>query len=150
MADGVKRMRRMGLHRAAMRTKRGSASKDVFYYLVGHPLWPRNGFIEASCYDQNNDDGAEPISPPPAQAIAEGMMAIVAGSDTTSSTTCNIMYFLLRNTASYKRLQEEVDSYYPPGSDPLDTRHYKNMVYLDAVMCVIIRRAKYVFLTKRQ
>lgn len=34
MAEDIKRMRKMGLQRAATRTKRGSTTKDVFYYLV--------------------------------------------------------------------------------------------------------------------
>ncbi|KAJ3489995.1 hypothetical protein NLI96_g1765 [Meripilus lineatus] len=120
VAEGVKRMRKMGMQRAAMRTERGSESKDVFYYL-------------------NNDDGAESTSPPPAQAVAEGMLAIVAGSDTTSSTTCIIVWLLLRNPGTYHKLREEVDKFYPSGSDPLDTRHYKSMVYLDAVINEALR-----------
>ena len=34
----------------------------------------------------------------------------------------------------FRLLQEEVDQYYPPGSNPMDGFHYKEMVYLDAVM----------------
>lgn len=44
------------------------------------------------------------------------------------------MYFLMRNPEYYKRLQEEVDKYYPPGEDALDPQHHGKMVVLDAVM----------------
>ena len=46
------------------------------------------------------------------------------------------MYCLLRNPAAYRRLQAEVDKFYPPGSDALDTRFHRDMEYLIAVMCV--------------
>lgn len=39
------------------------------------------------------------------------------------------------NPESYKRLQEEVDKFYPQGEDALNTQHHVNMPYLEAVMC---------------
>ncbi len=36
----------------------------------------------------------------------------------------------------YVKLQEEVDHYYPPGSDVVDTKWHRDMKYLDAIMYV--------------
>lgn len=67
---------------------------------------------------------------------SEGALALVAGSDTTSSVLSNVFYCLLRDPESYKRLQEEVDKFYPPGENSLDPRHHNSMLFLEAVMCV--------------
>ena len=40
----------------------------------------------------------------------------------------------MRNPDVYKRLEAEVDKYYPPGENSLDPKHLKNMHYLEAVM----------------
>ena len=68
------------------------------------------------------------------QILADGVLAVGAGADTTASVLSNAFYFLLSNTEYYKRLQEEVDKYYPRGEDGLDPVHHGNMVLLDAVM----------------
>ena len=61
---------------------------------------------------------------------------MIAGSDTTATTIANVFFLLLQHEEKYKRLQEEVDKYYPPGEDTLDPKHYVDMHYLDAVMYV--------------
>lgn len=68
--------------------------------------------------------------------VSEGVLAIVAGSDTTAVTLANIFYYLMLNPDVYKRLQAEVDKYYPPDEDALDPKHHVNMHYLEAVMWV--------------
>ena len=62
------------------------------------------------------------------------MMAVIAGSDTTATSLGNIFWYLLQNKNVYDGLQAEVDLYYPPGEDALDTRHHPKMHYLEAVM----------------
>lgn len=69
--------------------------------------------------------------------INEGFLAIVAGSDTTSSVLSNGFYLLLTHPEVYRQLQAEVDKYYPAGENALDPMHYAKMYYLDAVMCVL-------------
>ena len=68
--------------------------------------------------------------------ISDGLLALVAGSDTTATVVANTMYELLRHPDIFKRLQAEVDKFYPPGEDSLDAKHIKDMHYLEAVMCV--------------
>lgn len=83
---------------------------------------------------QNNDDCAAAATPPLAVVAAEGMMAILAGADTTSTTLSNIMYLLMRYPSVYRRLQDEIDKFYPPGENALDCAHHLEMTYLQAVM----------------
>ena len=68
------------------------------------------------------------------QLIDDGVLAIIAGADTTSSALTSLVYCLLTHADVYARLQAEVDKFYPPGEDALSTRHHREMVYLNAVM----------------
>ncbi|EJF67274.1 high nitrogen upregulated cytochrome P450 monooxygenase 2 [Dichomitus squalens] len=111
----MKEMRSFCIQRTLERVKLGNTSrKDLFYYL-------------------NNEDGFEHPRPLP-EVVADGTLAIVAGSDTTSSVLSNIFYCLLTHPEAYTRLRAEVDSYYPSGEDALNTKHHANMPYLNAVI----------------
>ena len=85
---------------------------------------------------KNNEDGAEP-APPLSEVVADGTLAIVAGSDTTSSVLTSIFYLLLTHPETYAQLRAEVDRYYPAGEDPFQTTHHAAMPYLNAVMYVL-------------
>ncbi|GJE91627.1 cytochrome P450 [Phanerochaete sordida] len=115
IATENKAMRVMAFSRTEQRYASGSASKDLFYYL-------------------SNEDGAEKTSPPRNIVIGDGLLALVAGSDTTATVVANTMYELLRHPNIFKRLQAEVDKFYPPGEDSLDAKHIKDMHYLEAVI----------------
>ena len=60
-------------------------------------------------------------------------LAILAGSDTTSSAISNILYFLISHPAAYKRLQAEVDGL---GDQLTDCSAQAQLPYLNAVMYV--------------
>ena len=62
------------------------------------------------------------------------MLAVVAGSDTTSSALTSIFNCLLTHPGTYAKLQEEVDRFYPAGEDAFSTKHHRDMLYLQAVM----------------
>ena len=66
--------------------------------------------------------------------LSDSLLAVAAGSDTTASVLTTTFYFLMRNPEYYKRLQAEVDKFYPPGENSLDPQHHQNMVVLEAVM----------------
>lgn len=85
---------------------------------------------------QSNEDGAEKESPPAAVVISDGVLATVAGSDTTATALSNTFWCLIRHPAAYRRLQAEVDKYYPHGEDALDPKHHPEMPYLEGVMYV--------------
>jgi cytochrome P450 len=74
------------------------------------------------------------MSPPKAVVASESVLALVAGSDTTTTVAASTFYNLLRNPSAMKRLRDEVDKYYPPGEDSLDPKHYTEMHFLEAVV----------------
>ena len=83
---------------------------------------------------QSNEDNAEKESPPRHIVISDGLLALVAGSDTTSSVLSDLLWCVIRHPDVYKRLQAEVDKFYPPGEDSLDGKYVNQMPYLEAVM----------------
>lgn len=91
----------------------------------------------ANSSKQSNEDGAEKESRPRSYVIADALLAVVAGSDTTALVLTCLFFSLMRNPDVYARLQAEVDKFYPPGENALDPRHLKDMPYLEAVMCVL-------------
>lgn len=118
--EDLKQMRNMAMARAGKRYESGSTSRDLFYYL-------------------SNEDGAEKESRPRAYVIADALLAVVAGSDTTALVLTCLFFSLMRNPEVYARLQAEVDKFYPPGENALDPRHQKDMPYLEAVINETLR-----------
>ena len=64
------------------------------------------------------------------------MLAIIAGSDTTSSVLTAILYYLLLNPEAYERLLEEIDCTFTSGEEPLDTVKLSHMEWLNCCMWV--------------
>ena len=83
---------------------------------------------------QNEDvqDSKHP-RPPFQQLVSDGILAMVAGSDTVASTLTSLFACLFAHPEVYDKLQEEVDKYYPPG-EALHTKHHRDMHYLTGVM----------------
>lgn len=93
-------------------------------------------------FDRSLQIGVVLSSQPPyglSHFISSSGLAIVAGSDTTATVLSNIFYFLMCSPCAYRRLRDEVDKYFPPGEDVMDTNKQANMPYLNAVMCVVFR-----------
>lgn len=130
-AQDPKRMREMAFARAEQRYTSGSTSKDLFYYLVSFSPAPSATY---SWLIQSNEDGSDKVDPPRPLVISDGLLALVAGSDTTATVLANIFYCLMCYPDAYKRLVAEVDHFYPPGENSLDSKHLKHMHYLEAVM----------------
>ena len=72
--------------------------------------------------------------PSHADIAQNGTLAIIAGSDTTSSVLTSIVYYLLLNPIAYKHLQEEVDSAFPSGEEPLDAMKLSQLEWLNGCM----------------
>ncbi|KAH8101537.1 cytochrome P450 [Cristinia sonorae] len=106
--------------RATERIMKGTTRKDLFHYL-------------------NNDDGALELSPPLSAVIPEGALVTIAGSDTTSATLSNALYLLLTHPNVYRRVQEEIDRFYPPDENSLDCKFHPKMRILDAVINETLR-----------
>jgi len=120
ISGGVDKSVATGAAQGTERMKRRNLRKDLFYYL-------------------NNDNGAEPVSPPLSTVIAEAILVTVAGLDTTSVTLCNILYLLMRHPDAYQRLQKEVDKFYPSGENALDCKFHPEMIFLGAMITEALR-----------
>ncbi|KAH7913197.1 cytochrome P450 [Hygrophoropsis aurantiaca] len=120
VGQNLKKFRTYCQERASLRRAQGSQSKDLFHYLI-------------------DEAGVERSPPTLAEVAADGVLAIVAGSDTTATTLSSLFWFLLNNPITYRRLQAEVDKYYPPGESALDTTHHQQMSYLNAVINETLR-----------
>ena len=83
---------------------------------------------------QNNEDLPDKTAPPVQHLVNDGILAIIAGADTTSIALTSITYCLLAHPDVYERLQAEIDKFYPAGENALDPKHHRDMPYLTAVM----------------
>ncbi|RPD68192.1 high nitrogen upregulated cytochrome P450 monooxygenase 2 [Lentinus tigrinus ALCF2SS1-7] len=110
----------LGKEFAMRRIKKGSTTPDLFHYLT-------------------NEDLPDKPQPPLQQLVDDGILAIVAGADTVSSAMTSLFHCLLTHPETYRKLQEEVDKYYPQGEDAFNSKHYRDMVYLQAVIHEAIR-----------
>ena len=86
---------------------------------------------------QIDEEHIEPVPPTEKEIISDGVIAIIAGSDTTSTTLSGLFYYLMSNPVEYKRLQNEIDAAFPPEEgDPFDATKLAEMPFLNAVMYV--------------
>ncbi|KAJ7163956.1 cytochrome P450 [Mycena crocata] len=117
MGQGLRAFRKYAAQRASERKARGSHHKDVFYHLI-------------------DEAGLEPTPPSSAQILSDGGLAIIAGAETTSTTLCHIIWFLLCNPTTYRRLQAEVDD---PKRNTWVPASQARMPYLNAVINEALR-----------
>ena len=88
---------------------------------------------------QSGEELPEAERPSVNDVAQDGTLAIVGGSDTTSSVLAALVHYLLRNPEAYKHLQEEVDSAFTSGEEPLDTAKLSHMEWLNGCMWVAMR-----------
>lgn len=91
-------------------------------------------------------EAAEELDPgmnPEALVFRNALLAIVAGSDTTSSVLSNVFYYLLRHPTCHARLRAEIDEAFSSSSSGdghgsesavLEIDKLTNLSYLNAVM----------------
>ncbi|EKM54289.1 uncharacterized protein PHACADRAFT_196722 [Phanerochaete carnosa HHB-10118-sp] len=119
-AQGPKAMQLLGASCVRERTSKGSTSKDLFYFLT-------------------EDEGAAQSGATPDEITADGMLAVIAGSDTTSTVLVHLWYFMLRHPECAEKLHKEIDVTFPPGEDPLDFSRHADMPYLNACINETLR-----------
>ncbi|KAN0137395.1 Cytochrome P450 [Lactarius tabidus] len=108
----VRRIRDFTKERVTQRLQNGANRKDLFYHLSGEEL-PKS-------------------ERPSAQDLQmEGLLAIIAGSDTVNGSLACAIYYLVCNPAAYERLQDEVDAAFPSGEEPLDMMKLTQMEWLN-------------------
>ncbi|KAK7450110.1 hypothetical protein VKT23_012992 [Stygiomarasmius scandens] len=116
------RLAQLGARWATERIKRGASSKDLWYHLTS---------------EAQSETNKAPLSP--LEIVSEGVVAILGGSDTTSSVLACLFWLLLANPEYYKRVQEEVDTVYPPGSDCMDIKKHGELIWLGTCLNEALR-----------
>jgi len=102
------------------RVEEGSNIKDLFYHLT-------------------DEADIEPEKPSMPMVHSDGLLAVVAGSDTTATTLTALWYYLLRDLSVFNRLRNEIEAYFPSGQEPLDFTRMVNMPYLNACINEALR-----------
>ncbi|KAK7038129.1 cytochrome P450 [Favolaschia claudopus] len=115
MAKSITKLRSFGATCAANRIKNGSRVKDLWYHLT-------------------DEAGLEKQKPTFQEVVADGVLSIVAGSDTTSTAISCFMWFILRNPEMYRRVQAEVDYVYGEGDSTLDSSKHSELCFLAACL----------------
>ncbi|KAJ7481155.1 high nitrogen upregulated cytochrome P450 monooxygenase 2 [Mycena galericulata] len=110
-----------GQHLAIQRIQKGAVHrKDLWYHLADEP-------------------GPEKEKPTLESSAADGIVAIVAASDTTAHTLSSLIWFLLSNPEYYQRVQLELDDVCVDGDDPLDVSKHQHLVLLSACINETLR-----------
>ncbi|KAI0265868.1 high nitrogen upregulated cytochrome P450 monooxygenase 2 [Gloeopeniophorella convolvens] len=117
---GAGPLTKFGAAQVHRRLRMGSKRKDIFYYLSG-------------------EDQTETDRPPLKKVAQQGLLAMIAGSDTTSTAMTALFYYLLQNPTAYARLQEEVDAAFPHGDEPLDVSRLNGLEWLGACINEALR-----------
>ena len=68
------------------------------------------------------------------ELTAEALTQLIAGSDTTSNTSCAILFHCLKNPKVVKKLQDEIDAAIPTTQDVPIFEQVKDLPYLDHVI----------------
>ncbi|EAU85431.2 high nitrogen upregulated cytochrome P450 monooxygenase 2 [Coprinopsis cinerea okayama7 len=116
-ASDLKAFRAHAKKCALQRKHKPSPYKDLFYYLI-------------------DEDDANKHPPSVVEVINDGGLAIIAGSDTTSSAVTNLFYYLLRHPVAFRRLQSEIDFL---GDDILDFTKQSHLPYLNSALNECLR-----------
>ncbi|KAE9392120.1 cytochrome P450 [Gymnopus androsaceus JB14] len=108
------------------------------------PLWPIAEEVQPAqkkdiWYHLMDEAGLEKVKPSLAEVGSDAVLTIIAGADTTSCAMTSLFWLILSNPECYKRLQKEIDSVYPPGSDPLDVSKHSNLPFLAACIQEALR-----------
>ena len=85
---------------------------------------------------QSGEELPEAERPSLEDIVNNGTLAIIAGSDTTSTVLTAIIYYLLHNPTAYEHLQKEVDSAFLSGEEPLDAVKLSQLEWLNGCMWV--------------
>ncbi|KAJ7074048.1 high nitrogen upregulated cytochrome P450 monooxygenase 2 [Mycena amicta] len=117
----TKLLRRFGVDCAEKRIKSGpKLNKDLWYHLM-------------------DEAGHEQVKPTLPEVVADGVLAIVAGSDTSSVALSAFIWSILSNPEIYARAQAEVDAVYPDAEGIFDSAKHGELKFLTACLNETLR-----------
>ncbi|KAJ6502035.1 high nitrogen upregulated cytochrome P450 monooxygenase 2, partial [Mycena sanguinolenta] len=102
----------------------------------------KNGSVSTSMdlwYHVADEAGLEKDKPTLETSAADGIVAIIAASDTAASALCSLVWFLLSNPEYYRRVQQELDSVIVDGDDPFDGNKHQELEFLSACINETLR-----------
>ena len=73
------------------------------------------------------------------ELTAEALTQLIAGSDTTSNSSCALLYYVVRTPGVLKKLQEELDAKLPADIDVPTFEMVRDLPYLSAVVNETLR-----------
>ncbi|KAI0429150.1 cytochrome P450 [Xylaria sp. FL1042] len=87
---------------------------------------------------EGRDEKGEPLGFE--ELTAEALTQLIAGSDTTSNSSCALLYYVARTPGVIKKLQEELDAAIPDSITKVpDYESIRNLPYLEAVINETLR-----------
>ncbi|KAF9075642.1 cytochrome P450 [Rhodocollybia butyracea] len=114
------KMRKYASEWVAGRLRKGAEVKDLWYHLTDEAAMEKD---------------KQPLMN---EVIADALVAIVAGADTTSVALTNFFWMMLTNPAHYKLVQEEVDRVYME-ADATDISKQSDLKYMSACLDETLR-----------
>ncbi|KAF1996720.1 cytochrome P450 [Amniculicola lignicola CBS 123094] len=81
---------------------------------------------------EGRDESGNPLGRE--ELTAEALTQLIAGSDTTSNTSCAILYHCLKNPVVVKKLQKELDTALPDVDAQPNFSQVRDLPYLDATI----------------
>ncbi|KAF5334742.1 hypothetical protein D9758_016895 [Tetrapyrgos nigripes] len=83
---------------ATSRAQAGATQKDIWYHLM----------------DEEDKETQKPTMP---EVVADGILAIIAGTDTSAAAMSSAVWFVLRHPENYKMLQKEINEDFAQNPD---------------------------------
>lgn len=86
---------------------------------------------------QGRDEDGNPLCRE--ELTAEALTQMIAGSDTTSNSSCALLYHVAKTDGVLRKLQEELDTEVPDDTDVPTYEQVENLPYLDQVINETLR-----------
>nr|GAT44522.1 predicted protein [Mycena chlorophos] len=114
-------LRNFAYSSASNRVKSGpKVNKDLWYHLM-------------------DEDGHEKVKPTMPEVLVDGVLAIVAGSDTSAFALSYFFWTMLTNPDVFARVKAEVDSVYPDPEAILRSERQNDLKFLNACLQETLR-----------